>query len=149
MKSSPLLPIALSLALMACSSSPHTSSGSASSAKNSCTTYKLLLKKCKDTGASPKVDILTDKMEFDPENVCVEAGQSIEFTLKPVPDDKEGSAAIIPEDYKDAWLTGTNYSPKNKIKIKVPKWVDPKKTYKYKFIKYDGKCVDPRIEVTK
>lgn len=133
------------LALAGCQPAPSPAKRSATP----CKTYKVQLQKCDGDDTSPKVTIYTDPVRFEPENVCVERGRSIEFTLDPAPDDKEGSAAIIPHEYEDSWLTGTNSPAKNKIKIKVPKWVDPKETYKYNFIMSDGSCIDPRIEVTR
>lgn len=140
-----LLSLVCTVALSACQQASDPPANTATA----CKAYEVQMKECDGDDTSPKVTIYTDPVRFEPENICVERGRSIEFTLDPVPDDQEGTAAIIPDEYKDSWLTGTNSPAKNKIKIKVPKWVDKEKVYKYNFIMNDGSCVDPRVEVTR
>lgn len=140
-----LIATVFTLALSGCERASDPSAGSATA----CKTYEAQLKECDSNDTSHKVTIYTDPVRFEPENICVERGRSIEFTLDPVPDGQEGTAAIIPDEYENSWLTGTNSPAMDKIKIKVPKWVDKGKTYKYNFIMNDGSCVDPRVEVTR
>lgn len=114
----------------------------------SCATYTLAVTDCAGDKTDPKVTIYTNTMTFDPPIICAEPGKQIKFTLDPPPQDIEGSAAIIPKNYKDAWLAGTNVPNSKKINIKVPSWVSTVTTHDYMFITSTGDCIDPRIEVT-
>lgn len=111
-----------------------------------CDAYAIAVSQCDGDKNDPIVDIDTVNLTFDPPIICSKKQKIIKFELNPPPENKEGTAAIIPKDFKDAWLTGTNVPNKNRIRIKVPNWVT-EKTYEYMFVTSTGKCIDPRVEV--
>ena len=95
----------------------------------------------------PKVMINTNSLDFSPGNVCAAPGTTITFTISPPPNNKVGTAAIIPKNPADTWLIGTNSPDKNKIEITVPAWVSLDTNHNYGFVTNDGKCIDPRVRV--
>lgn len=111
-----------------------------------CAAYTITVTDCDGDKNDPIVDIDTVALTFDPPIICSKKQRTIKFELNPPPEDKDGTAAIFPKDFTDAWLTGTNVPNKNRIMIKVPHWV-AKKTYQYMFVTSTGNCVDPRVEV--
>lgn len=114
---------------------------------SACTAYAITATQCGGDKNNPVVVIDTVNLTFNPPIICSKKQKIIRFELNPPPEDKEGTAAIIPKNFSDAWLTGTNVPNKDRIRIKVPNWVS-EKTYEYMFVTSTGKCVDPRVEVT-
>jgi hypothetical protein len=102
---------------------------------------------CTGNSADPKVTLNLVTMKANPPNVCAERGQTIKVKLVPEPD-KLGSVAVVPKNFLDVWLIGTNSVDKGKIEIHIPEWVSID-DHDYGFVTSDGKCADPRAKVVK
>lgn len=114
-----------------------------------CQPYEPIVGPCNGSKSNPKVtiNINANSLNFSPRNVCAAPGKTIVFTIVPPPQNKIGSAAIIPKNMADLWLIGTNGANKNKIEITVPEWVASGTDHDYGFATIDGDCVDPRVHV--
>ena len=103
--------------------------------------------KCNNPPNDAKVNVNRNSLNLSPRSVCVGVGETVEITLTPTAQNELGNAATVPKDAANTWLAQSNSSDKNKIYIPVPDWV-PEGDYYYGLIFADGKCIDPRLEVT-
>ena len=102
---------------------------------------------CTGNPDNPKVTINTNALNFAPPNLCAKVGTTIEFKLVPPGNNVIGNAAVLPKNALHTWLIGTNSPDKDKIYVKVPDWVVDG-DYNYGFLRNNGDCIDPRVEVT-
>ncbi len=101
---------------------------------------------CTDTPVSPAVTLNLTTMKANPPNVCAGPGETI--TIKLVPEPAEvGTVAVVPKNFADTWLIGTNSPDKGKIEIEVPAWVPTITNHDYGFVTSTGDCADPRVHV--
>jgi len=123
---------------------------------SSCTTLDVLgakdcvvhepTKSCTGNPNDPKVTLNLNTMKANPPNVCARPGQTIKVNLVPKPDDL-GSVAVVPKNFVDSWLIGTNSVDAGTIEIEIPAWVPPGTDHDYGFVTAAGKCADPRAHV--
>jgi len=123
---------------------------------SSCTTLNVLGAKgcvvhnptgsCTGNPNDPKVTLNLTTMKANPPNVCARPGQTIDVKLVPEPATL-GSVAVVPKNFLDAWLIGTNSVDKGKIEIQIPDWVPAGTDHDYGFVTSAGKCADPRAHV--
>lgn len=102
---------------------------------------------CTGPRDNPVVTINTNALNFAPPNVCARIGTTIEFKLVPPVNNEKGNAAIVPKIASNTWLLGGNTLHKDKILVEIPDWVTPG-YYEYGFIRSNGDCIDPRVDVT-
>lgn len=114
----------------------------------SCSTYVIPEGACGGDKLSPEVRITkaASQYVFTPGKICAQPGKTIVFKLLPPPQNLLGTAAILPKNPTDSWLSGTNWEDKDEIKILVPEWVS-EGPHNYAFVTSTGDCVDPRVEV--
>lgn len=113
-----------------------------------CHIASIIPAKCHDPAHrnDPKVTFNTITLKANPPNVCAEPGSTLEISIVPPAKNKVGSVAVSAKDPLDSWLAGTNAPDKGKIKILIPEWVTYD-DYDYGFTTFDGKCLDPRVNV--
>ena len=116
------------------------------SAPGACHVASVIPTVCTGKKDDPKVNFNTNSLKASPPNVCAGRGETLEITIEPVAQNKIGSVAVIPKDPKDSWLVGTNSPDKKKIEILIPPWV-AEGDHDYGFLTFDGKCLDPRINI--
>ncbi len=113
-------------------------------AKN-CVVYEPV-KQCTGDKNDPKVTLNLITMKANPPNVCGAPGETIVVSLVPPPE-IVGSVAVVPKNFADTWLLGTNSPDKEKINIAIPAWVPLETNHDYGFVTKAGKCADPRLRV--
>lgn len=123
---------------------------------SSCTTLDILGAKdcvvpeppgsCTGNPDDPKVTLNLNTMKANPPNVCARPGKTIKVNLVPKPADL-GSVAVVPKNFIDVWLIGTNSVDEGKIEIKIPAGVPEGTDHDYGFVTAAGKCTDPRAHV--
>lgn len=107
---------------------------------------------CSGDENDAKLLIDLDTFDLVPKCVNVKKGKSLKITLVSETELKKGTVVIFPKDPQNyPWLARANDPSKNKIKIKVPKNRKsgdplPEGIYNYG-ISYNGKCLDPRVNV--
>ena len=116
------------------------------SAPGGCHVASVIPTVCTGSKDNPKVSFNSNTLKASPPNVCAEPGATLEISIKPVAHNKIGSVAVIAKDPKDSWLSGTNSPDKTKIEILIPAWV-AEGDHDYGFLTFDGKCLDPRINI--
>lgn len=102
---------------------------------------------CTGPKTNPVVTVNTNAMTFAPPNVCAQIGTTIEFKLEPPVNNEKGNAAVVPKVATNTWLLGGNTTHKDKIFVEIPDWVAAG-SYEYGFIRSNGDCIDPRVDVT-
>lgn len=102
---------------------------------------------CTGNPDMPKVSLNLTTMKANPPNVCARAGKTIDVSIVPPPAASVGNVAVVPKDFADTWLIGTNVPNKLKIEIKIPDTVPFGTDHDYGFVTSDGKCADPRVHV--
>lgn len=108
---------------------------------------------CTGKKDDPKVTFNLDTLEVSSECVKAQKGKTITVALESSSEIEKGSVKIFAKKLEDYfWLAGENSPNKNKIKIKVPTKIKPKKDsppviYFYG-ISTPTDCIDPRFEVT-
>jgi hypothetical protein len=123
---------------------------------SSCTTFNVLGAKncvvhdptdsCTGKPNDPKVTLNLNTMKANPPNVCARPGLTIDVKLVPEPA-ALGSVAVVPKNFLDTWLIGTNSVDKGKIEIEIPDSVPEGTDHDYGFVTSAGKCADPRAHV--
>ncbi|MDX1508006.1 MAG: hypothetical protein R3358_06985 [Woeseiaceae bacterium] len=101
---------------------------------------------CTGNPNNPVVTLNLNTMKANPPNVCGRAGKTMEVRLVPPPSAK-GTVAVVPKNFSDTWLLGTNDPDPAKIFIEIPDWVAFGSDHDYGFVKSTGECADPRLHV--
>lgn len=96
----------------------------------------------------PKVTINRNTLKVSPPRVCANSGTTLEITLVPTPEYEPGDTVITPKAAENDWLQGDNSGDKNLIEIEIPLETGTDE-YDYKVDFSDGKCIDPRVDVTR
>lgn len=102
---------------------------------------------CTGNPDMPKVTLNLITMKANPPNVCARAGKTIDVSIVPEVEASVGNVHVLPKNFADYWLVGTNDPEKLKIAIKIPDTVTFGTNHDYGFVTTDGKCADPRVHV--
>ena len=102
---------------------------------------------CTGNPDMPKVTLNLITMKANPPNVCARANTTIDVSIVPKVEASVGNVHVLPKNFADYWLVGTNDPDKLKIYIKIPDTVSFGTDHDYGFVTTGGKCADPRVHV--
>jgi hypothetical protein len=102
---------------------------------------------CLPDQAGSDVTLNLNSMRANPPIVCVAPGDTITVNIVPTSKAEVGNVAVVPKNFADTWLTGTNSDDPTMFEIKVPGWVPKNTDHDYGFVTNEGSCADPRVHV--
>lgn len=100
----------------------------------------------------PKVTFNKNSLHIAPRNVCANKGSTLTFQIAPAAENKNppGSVIVIPKNWENSWLLGTNSPDNTEIDIEVPGDPGDESSFEYTIVNVENgvvSCVDPRVSV--
>lgn len=97
----------------------------------------------------PKVTFNKNSLNLAPRNVCADKGSTLTFQISPAAENQNpsGSVIVIPKNWENTWLLGTNNPDNTEIEIEIP---DDTGDFEYTIVSVKNgvvSCVDPRVSV--